>query len=332
MKITEVYSPVVIVTLNRSEHLKRCIESLKKNTGAENTEIFIAVDYPPSSKYREGYNEVCRYLSQPIEGFKKVNIIYRNCNFGPIVNLFDVCDKVLEKFDRIIILEDDNELAPCFLNFCNTGLEIYKDDESIIGLNASNYVWCGKGMKSQKSYVQGIKKRQLLFHAFATWKKDYKEVFNWCISKEILNLSKNPKMMIKLRLKSRCFFYSFVENVLDSKTKLPWINDRIYPIDQVWDYYMMFYDKYMICPQISLTRDWGCDGSGANYTEEFENKEQVISVTLDKNKYFTGFDRKNVSVDRYEVYLHGIHTYNRPKSLWHAWKACLLRLVLRKSI
>lgn len=327
-----IYAPVVITTLNRFNHLKRCIESLQANTGAENTEIYLAVDYPPSHKYEEGYNQVCKFLKEPIEGFKKIHIIYRSRNYGPIINLMDICEHVLKKNDRIIILEDDNELAPCFLDFCNKGLEIYKNDETIIGLNASSYVWCGRGMKDKSSDAQGIKKRQLLFHACATWKEDYEQIVKWCMSKRILEIKSNPKMMLKLRFRSRCFFYTFVENVLNNRTRLPWIDNKIYPIDQIWDYYMMFYDKYMICPSISLTRDWGCDGSGYNYTKVFENKDQVISLELDSNRTFDSFMINDVEIDRYEVHQHDIHTYNSPRSLMRIWKSCFEIFVLKKNM
>ena len=190
-------------------------------------------------------------------------------------------------------------------------------------LQAELYVWCGKGMKDRNDSVQNIKKRKLLFHAFATWKKDYDRITRWCDSKEILKVGSKLSMMMKLRSESRCFFYTYVENVVNNRIRLPWINNKIYPIDQVWDYYMMFYDKYMICPSVSLTRDWGCDGSGANYTEAFDNNEQILEIRLDNSKTFDCLKKDCIEIDRNEVRQHDLHTYNRPKSLIHAWKACI---------
>lgn len=53
--MSKIYAPVIIPTLNRIEHLKRCIESLEKNTGADKTEVFVSLDFPPSDKYLQGY-------------------------------------------------------------------------------------------------------------------------------------------------------------------------------------------------------------------------------------------------------------------------------------
>lgn len=316
------YAPVVIATLNRINHLQRCISSLQANTHADKTELYIALDYPPSQKYIEGYKQISAFLEKPIEGFKDVHIIRRDKNYGAIINSVDISKKVLGKYDRIIVLEDDNELAPNFLDFCNKGLELYESDESIIALNASSYVWCGNGMKTYDSKEQGIKKRQLIFHGYATWKNRYNIVTEWCESYRILEDGLNLKLLLKLRLKSRCFFYSFIENVMCNRNNLPWINGKIYKIDQIWDYYMIMFDKYIICPEISLIRDLGCDGSGANFKEAFENIDQVLGVKLDSNKTFNAFKRDDIPLDKREIKLHDIHNYNRPKCLLNAWKCC----------
>ncbi len=54
------YAPVAIPTLNRIDHLKRCISSLAKNEYAKYTNIYISVDYPPNEKYLDGYNEISK--------------------------------------------------------------------------------------------------------------------------------------------------------------------------------------------------------------------------------------------------------------------------------
>ena len=41
-----IYAPVLIPTLCRADHFIRCLESLKKNTWAKYTEVYVAVDYP----------------------------------------------------------------------------------------------------------------------------------------------------------------------------------------------------------------------------------------------------------------------------------------------
>ena len=56
------YSPVIIPTLNRYEHFKRCLESLEQCTGATYTDVYIGLDYPPADKYIDGWRKIDEYL------------------------------------------------------------------------------------------------------------------------------------------------------------------------------------------------------------------------------------------------------------------------------
>ena len=40
------YYPIVIPTLNRYEHFKKCVESLARNTHADKTELIVGVRLP----------------------------------------------------------------------------------------------------------------------------------------------------------------------------------------------------------------------------------------------------------------------------------------------
>ena len=57
------FAPIIIPTLNRCDHLKACLESLNNNHNAENTEVFVSVDYPPSEKYIDLMEKKVRALS-----------------------------------------------------------------------------------------------------------------------------------------------------------------------------------------------------------------------------------------------------------------------------
>ena len=46
-----IYAPILIPTLCRAEHFIRCVESLKNNSWAKYTDVFIGLDYPPTEKY-----------------------------------------------------------------------------------------------------------------------------------------------------------------------------------------------------------------------------------------------------------------------------------------
>ena len=51
------YAPVIIPTMNRYNHFYACLESLERCTGSEHTDVYVALDYPPSEKYVDGWKE-----------------------------------------------------------------------------------------------------------------------------------------------------------------------------------------------------------------------------------------------------------------------------------
>ena len=136
-----IYAPVLIPTLNRYEHLKETITSLSHCTGAEFTDLYIALDYPPSAYYEEGYIKIVNFLPS-ISGFKSVNIIRRDHNFGVGKNALDaLVNIVFKEHDRYIFSEDDNHFSPNFLEFMNKGFEMFKDNKSVIAINGYRHFY-----------------------------------------------------------------------------------------------------------------------------------------------------------------------------------------------
>ena len=136
----EIYAPVIIPTLCRYEHFKRCLESLRKCTGAEYTDVYIGIDYPTKDSHWDGYNKICEYVSN-IVGFHKLVIIKREKNFGPELNVISLRNCVKEHYDRCIISEDDNEFSPNFLEYMNECLTHFKDNPNVIRICGSKMTW-----------------------------------------------------------------------------------------------------------------------------------------------------------------------------------------------
>lgn len=303
-----IYAPILIITLNRYECLKRCIESLKDNSWSDKTELFISVDYPPSDKYRDGYQKIKAYLEQGITGFKKVNIYFQETNLGAIRNAEWLRGLVCGKHDRYIFLEDDNELAPGFIEFCDKGLELFEDDDSIFALNASDYVWCGNGFtppaRNVKEGKNNVEKRQLIYHATAYWEHKRKKVISFCNNLDKTNGVYNIKGLLKLHKKSSCFFYQFLAMVGLQKRRLPWFEGKLRPIDFMVDIYMLIFDMYVVCPIEPLQRDLGVDGSGVNYDTIFGNAEELKKRALKEDKGFEFLITDKIEINNNEVKLH----------------------------
>lgn len=133
-----IYAPVIIPTLNRYEHFKNCLESLEACLGAEFTDVYVALDYPPSEKYVEGWKKIDIYLHEKEKGnnFHSLTVYRRETNyfFSGKGNWQTAVKDATINVDRYIFSEDDNIFSPNFLEFINKGLEKYKNDSSVLAI------------------------------------------------------------------------------------------------------------------------------------------------------------------------------------------------------
>lgn len=146
------YAPVVIITCNRYKHLKNCIESLSRCTYAEETEIYISVDYPPNEKYVQGWKKVKEYVKD-IQGFKKVNIWFQDCNLGPFKNSDFIHERAFKKNEYIIFTEDDNIFAPAFLDYMNKMLQRFANDPKVYSIAGFSMLRPNYSSKIYKNYT-----------------------------------------------------------------------------------------------------------------------------------------------------------------------------------
>ena len=132
------FAPILVVTLNRYDHFKRCINSLKKCTNAFQTDLFIALDYPSKEEHFEGYKKILSFLNKPINEFKSVKIYKRDVNFGVYYNFSVAQRDILEIYDSLIISEDDNEFSLNFIDYMNTCLTKFVYLQGIFSLGVWN--------------------------------------------------------------------------------------------------------------------------------------------------------------------------------------------------
>lgn len=134
------YAPIIIPTLNRYKHLKRCVESLAANKLAPMTELVIGLDYPPAEKYVKGYEMIKEYLPT-ISGFLKVTIMETPQNIGETANSRRLKEYIRQQgYTTYIFLEDDNEVSPNFLEYMDWGLTTFEDDPRINAICGFNEV------------------------------------------------------------------------------------------------------------------------------------------------------------------------------------------------
>ena len=132
------HAPILLFTYNRLNHTRRCIESLQQNSLSAESELFIYSDAAKSEDQETAVQAVRQYL-HTIDGFKQITFIERTENWGLARNIIDGVTTQVNRYGKVIVLEDDLVVAPHFLEFMNEALETYKDEPRVGHIQACDF-------------------------------------------------------------------------------------------------------------------------------------------------------------------------------------------------
>jgi glycosyl transferase family 2 len=124
------YSPIALFVYNRPQHTKQTIEALQRNALAIHSDLIIFSDAPKNDLADNAVREVRNYIKS-VTGFKSVNIIERETNFGLAKSIINGVTAILDERGRIVVLEDDLIVSPYFLDYMNNALNKYEDEKEV---------------------------------------------------------------------------------------------------------------------------------------------------------------------------------------------------------
>lgn len=137
------FAPIVLFVYNRPHHTKQVIESLLKNPLSKESELFIFSDFEKSPAQKADVRQCRRYVQNITQtypdGFKKVSISLRDRNFGLADSIIDGVSKIIDKYGKVIVLEDDIVVSEAFLDYMNTSLDRYETHQKVWAISAWNY-------------------------------------------------------------------------------------------------------------------------------------------------------------------------------------------------
>lgn len=136
--MTNTYAPILLFAYNRPEHVRRNIQALLKNELAAESELFIYSDAAKDETSQAAVKEVRAFI-RSIQGFKKITITERAENWGLARSIIDGVTTQINRYGRVIVLEDDLVVAPHFLQFMNDALETYRDEERVGHIQACDF-------------------------------------------------------------------------------------------------------------------------------------------------------------------------------------------------
>lgn len=294
------YAPVLIITLCRFEELAKCIESLRKNSDAIYTDLYIGIDYPLMDRHRKGYARILEYLESGVEGFANVYLIKQTENKGWYNNFVSVRQRIYEKYDRYIYLEDDIEVSPNFLAYMNKNLTFFEEDEDVQAICGYSYPF--EWMEDESNLV----KINTYYTAWgcATWREKEEKMHQAVTMHNFDRIMRRPFQMRRLYKASPNQFCNFVKGMLEYIPVLVQ-HDEIIKLDMAFSIYIFMNHKYVIFPKMSKTRNVGCNGMGMH----------CENIQIDESKPVTSrnYDYASQPVDGEE----GFETVGEDRLLFH---------------
>lgn len=291
-------APIVLFTYNRPIHTKKTLISLKENVLANQSTLYIYVDGPKqnaSVEQKQNIDDVKKIIREE-QWCKEVIIIESQVNKGLAQSIITGVTEIIEKYGKIIVLEDDLVSDKWFLKFMNDSLDLYEFEDDVACI--SGYIYPVDKTLPQTFFIKGAD-----CWGWATWKKSW-DLFDT-----------DGSSLLKL-IETRQLSYDF--NFFNTYPYVEMLKDQIAKKNNSWAilWYASAYlkNKLTLYPAKSLIHNIGIDGSGIhsgeslNFDVSLEQKEiKLNTIEILEND----FAKKSIS-----EYFKKIHTVTVTESIF----------------
>jgi hypothetical protein len=134
-------APIALFVYNRPSHTLQVLEALLLNPEASQSELFVYCDGPHEFSSEQDLQKIdqTRNIIRNLKGFKNITCIERKINKGLASSIIEGVTEIVNKFGKIIVLEDDIVTSKGFLKFMNDALECYEQNDKV--MQVSGYVF-----------------------------------------------------------------------------------------------------------------------------------------------------------------------------------------------
>lgn len=163
-------TPVLLIFFNRPSTFEQVFEKVRE---AKPKTLILAQDGARNEDDLPGI-QACRNIAESVDWDCEVIKDYSEKNLGCGVRPYSAISNVLNRFERVIILEDDCIPSQSFFRYCDELLVRYEDDDRIAYISGLNHfeTWdCGN--------YDYFFSRAASIGAWATWKKKWIKYYDY---------------------------------------------------------------------------------------------------------------------------------------------------------
>lgn len=263
------HAPVVLFAYKRPIHTQKVIKALQENTLARETKLYVFIDGPKNQTEATAIAKV-HDIVKGARGFQDMIIRRNDTNHGLANSVLNGVTKILKKYDKIIVLEDDIVTNKNFLEYMNFYLDHFSSEKKIHSITAFNYP--NNLLRIPKEYKYSIYfSPRCMSWSWATWKNRWENV-DWEV--------KDFKTFIKNKHAKKEF--NFAGNDLVPMLKNQ-INGHIDSWAIRWAYAHYLHKSYCVYPCKSMVNNIGFD---ATATHCLTSKKYKNIINNEKLNFF----------------------------------------------
>lgn len=131
-------APIILFVYNRPWHTEQTLRALMANELAVKSELYIYADGPKANATDEQLQKIheVRQLIRQEQWCGKVHIVESEKNKGLANSVINGVSEIVNKYGRVIVLEDDLKTSPTFLTYMNQALDYYRTFSSVYSISA----------------------------------------------------------------------------------------------------------------------------------------------------------------------------------------------------
>jgi GR25 family glycosyltransferase involved in LPS biosynthesis len=243
------FAPIIVFAYNRPHYLEETLMALKNNNEAKDSDLHIYCDGPKINADEKtlALIDKVRQLARTINWAKNVYVVEAEVNKGLSRSVIAGVTEVINKYGKVIILEDDLVVAPHFLKYMNDALEIYGQETTVASISGHNFPI------NTINGSETLLLKSATTWGWATWKRGW-DLFNPDAEK-LINLLRQKKSIYEFDFNSSYPFYSLLKKVRDGKIS-SW--------GVCWYASIFLNEKLTLFPAVSMVKNIGMVGTNIN--------------------------------------------------------------------
>lgn len=271
-------APICVFGYNRPDHLLKCLDSLAACKEAKDSDLFVFCDGPKNTGMQDRCSAVAQIAVEEKEKgrFKNVEVKISEKNNGLAKSIITGVTNVIEKYGKVIVIEDDLVVSNYYLKYMNESLLYYSDDARIWSVTGYTYP-----LKALENYDYDVYlSYRICSYGWGTWIDRWEKV-DWEV-KDFPDIARSLKKIRAFNRGGNDMFRTLKKCVVKGM--------------DVWaikfSYAQYKNEMYTVYPKKTLIESNGYDGSGTNS----QSTREYNKLKIDNS--FSEYDFSGVQIDK----------------------------------